>query len=379
MNQQLLNINTVINSGQIVNSKQEADENNNPLKLDMITSLVNNANSSTNYKIVRYLGKGIQGNLYLALDAKGNRVICKEIEFDNESLKTQMQKKQLEFELNILKYLSNNSVAREHINPCLDYKIHSNLVYTLFPVFKGYSLSYYGKFLSRMSNTEYYKILLVLIKSILNALARIHESGIAHQNINDNCILISTFTNSNNIIVKLTDFGLGCGYNTDFNIIADCKINGIAPVKYTEQIIKELNETDYFKVSKAYDILCLGLLFLKYILHFDTELLQIINHILNNNNNKNENSHKNSDENVNIYYNKLKYLKKLILLKYLDKKLNIGDIFKEKDMSENKKKLLKQYIKFIWRYMLGSTFSRKPLQYILDKIIIYEKYKNDIF
>ena len=147
MNQQLLNINTVINPDSNIDTLLTAtsEDFNSPLRLEKITSIVNNSNASENatknastnganndnyepeplrYKIIRYLGRGVNGNLYLALDSKGRRVICKEIHLDSNPSNNALQTRQLEFELNILKYLSNNTVAREHVNPCLDYKIY---------------------------------------------------------------------------------------------------------------------------------------------------------------------------------------------------------------------------------------------------------------
>jgi len=48
-------------------------------------------------------------------------------------------------------------------------------------------------------------------------------------------------------------------------------------------------------------------------------------------------------------------------------------------ISKDDKKLILEYLKLIWKYMICSTIKRKPAQYIIDKIIIYEKYKNDSF
>ena len=38
-----------------------------------------------------------------------------------------------------------------------------------------------------------------------------------------------------------------------------------------------------------------------------------------------------------------------------------------------------EYLKIIIKYILCKTSERQNCQYILDKIIIYEKYKNDVF
>ncbi len=428
MNQQLLNINTVISPGitglkihnhlaQLAQLAQLADENNNPQRLEQIESIVNNNNSSgdssgnSRYKIIRYLGRGIHGNLYLATDAAGHRVICKEIQLDSTPANNTMQRKQLNFELNILKYLSSNTVAREHINPCLDYKIHKDYVYTIFPVFRGYSLGHFHKYMLKLKEQEqkqeqeqesYYKIAFYLIKSLLHALAKIHDTGIAHQNINLNNVLVSTFIKPNEIKVKLTDFGLGCGCpkNADENIqtssnassnntmiplqeynmliskIGNCKENGHAPVKYMKTVLEHLKNSDYLKISQRYDILCLGLIMLKFLLYFDTEIISIIDNLIadkNKDNDRDTDRDTDRDEELKMNNTILAMLRDKIKIKCFD------DKYMDSLLANSDKKIVLEYLKLIYKYMISLTINRRPAQYIIDKIIIYEKYKNDIF
>ncbi len=420
MNQQLLNINTVINPNgninlssniNIGNGNGNGNNYNNQLKLDKITSIVNNSNASDileegndeplRYKIINYLGRGIHGNLYLALDSKGRRVICKEIQLDSDPSNNVMQTKQLEFELNILKYLSSNTVAREHINPCLDYKIHQNHIYTIFPVFKGYSLGHFQGYMLKLAKKEekqdgYYKIAFYLIKSLMHALAKIHDTGIAHQNITQNSILVSTFIEPGEIKVKFTDFGLGCGCpkdpygnlisavnhrmipwqqyeefnknveNIDDKIegqISNCKENGYVPVKYIDKVLTQLKDSDYLQTSQKFDVLCIGLIIIKLLLYFDNEIVSIIDNLLSRN------------MNMKMDNTKLQVLRDKIKAKYFNNKYLLDNL----SISSTNRKLILEYLKLIWKYMLCSTIKRKPAQYIVDKIIIYEKYKNDIF
>ena len=397
MNQQLLNINTVISHSNMAPASGMAPghmetENNNPLRLEKITTIVNNVNNTntnaldTNthmkYKIIRYLGSGIRGNLYLAVDSTGRRVICKEIQLDTDPTNNAIQTQQLEFELNILKYLSSNGVAREHVNPCLDYKIHDNYVYTIFPVFRGYSLGHFNRYMRKLPSTaDYYKIARFLIKSLLHALAKIHDTGIAHQNITENAVLVSTFNEPREIKVKFTDFGLGCGCpkqsqeltnplgETDegmipwrqydfFSKIGNCRENGHAPVKYVKEVLERLKDSDYLKIAQRYDVLCLGLIIIKYLLPFDVEIQAIINNLLV----------------VGVNNRQMEVLRDMIKNKYLDGKEYFAVSFSSED-----KKMLLEYLKMICKYMISSTPARKPAQYVIDKIIIYEKYKNDIF
>ena len=312
-----------------------------------------------------------------------------------------MQSKQLEFELNILKYLSSNTVAREHINPCLDYKIHQNHIYTIFPVFKGYSLGHFQGYMLKLAKKEekqdgYYKIAFYLIKSLMHALAKIHDTGIAHQNITQNSILVSTFIEPGEIKVKFTDFGLGCGCpkdpygnlisavnhtmipwqqyeefnknveNIDDKIegqISNCKENGYVPVKYIDKVLTQLKDSDYLQISQKFDVLCIGLIIIKLLLYFDNEIVSIIDNLLSRN------------MNMKMDNTKLQVLRDKIKAKYFNNKYLLDNL----SISSTNRKLILEYLKLIWKYMLCSTIKRKPAQYIVDKIIIYEKYKNDIF
>jgi serine/threonine protein kinase len=293
MNQRIFNVNTILNIDKNNSENANLAQINKIINISSSNSISNSSSvnyqpnpsvPATRYKVIKYLGDGIKGKLYLAVDMNNNnnRFICKQISIEGSN-NTEINK-QIEFELNILKYLSNNMQTREYINPCLEYKLYENKIYTLFPVFNGYSLENFLRYLSKMSNVDYYKISFILIKSILQAIAKIHNTHIAHQNINENSILISTFINPREINVKITDFGLGCGntfnpnnsliniedYNKDnFFKFSSCKDNSNVPVKINSTIINQLKDSDYLKISQKYDLLCLGLLFIKILLYFE--------------------------------------------------------------------------------------------------------------
>lgn len=356
-----------------------------------------NTNVSPKYKILRYLGQGIQGSLYLATDADNKRYICKKIILDNTQKQNQNQlqpqpqnnsiekQNQLQFELKVLQYLSNNETTREYVNPCLEHKILDNNVYTIFPVFDGYSLSHYNKYLSKLQHSDYYKLVFHLIKSILHGMAKIHKTHIAHQNINENSILVSSNTNPSELFVKFTDFGLGCGYinsgigtgnildvndykNDAFFKLTSCKENSNIPIEISDSIKYKLSESSYLQLSQKYDLLCLGMIFIKLLLFFD-----------------------NLDINLSNGYNKffIEQIKQRLIEKYLSKhndSSSIGTInsrqknrFPLLNVSDDIKRDLLEYIRMIVNYIFCKTNKRKNCQYVLDKLVIYEKYKNDIF
>ena len=409
-NAQQLNINTIIieNNNKNVNNNILSNDNTN---INLINTIFNK-NVSKNYNIIKYLGEGIQGSLYLATNNKNQnndrfinkinkphitnhihrdqKFICKKIILDNENIK---QKQQLLFELNILRYLSNNKNTREHINPCLEHKIVDNQIFTIFPIFDGYSLNHLKKYLGKLNHKQYYQILFHIIRVVLHGLAKIHQTNIAHQNINTNSILVSTYTNPDNIKVKFTDFGLGCGIkkqilnmvgygdvnrdvnrdvngdvNGDIDIkdykddaffnISSCKSNNIVPIKINSNIINQLSESNYLAISQKYDLLCLGMIFLKMLLVFEKFNIDL----------------------TSGYTNSFRqHIHDTIYEKYINTNKSKEDIFPFLNISNESKKNILEYLKIFWKYVLCKTEERQNCQYVLDKIIIYEKYKNDVF
>ena len=375
-NSQQLNITTLLNNNEGQN------ENGNVTLINTIFNNNNNSSTKKNnkYEIKQYLGEGIKGSLYMAFDKNNVKYICKKIKLDSEE---QKHKKQLLFELNLLKFLSSNRNTREYINPCLEYKIVDNQVFTIFPIFNGYSLNHLKKYLFEMNHNNYYKILFHLIKVILHGLAKIHQHNVAHQNINDNSILVSTYTNTNNtnMKVKFTDFGLGCGVhnnylsNTDYNL-NKCNTNTtipttlptILPTKITNSVIKKLSNLDYLLLAQKNDIDLLCIIFIQLLLYFEkiqVDLSQGYNNIIK------------------------QQIKKIITEKFLsqinnyrknnNKTEKINDSLLLVNTNNETKRNLLEYLNILNDYVLCEDKNRQPCQYILDKLILYEKYKNDEF
>ena len=355
-NAQQLNITTIINNENI------NDGDDNVLLINtMFNNNINNKNRNK-YKINKYLGEGIQGSLYMASDANNNKYICKKINIVPEINPNQLN--QLNFELNLLKYLSSNKVTREYINPCLEYKIINNQVLTLFPIFNGYSLNHIKKYLLKMKHKNYYKILFHLIKVTLHGMAKIHQNNIAHQNINENSILVSTYTNNDEIKVKFTDFGLGCGLNNLNYNINTCNVEN--PTKITNSIIKKMSKSNNLFLAKKNDILYLCTIFIKLLLFFENIELDLSQG----------------------YNDSIKeYIKKLITEKFLSQlskyqKVNYSNDYDSlkyiKSNYETKRDIL-EYLNILNNYVLCESQRIESCQYILDKLIIYEKYKNNVF
>ena len=383
-NAQQLNITTLFNN-------HKNDENKN---IELINTMFNNNNNYTTnhtanhknnnkYEIKKYLGEGIKGSLYMAFDKNNVKYICKKINLDTQE---KNQHNQLLFELNLLKFLSSNRNTREYVNPCLEYKIIDNQVFTIFPIFNGYSLNHLKKYLFDMNNTNYYKILFHLTKVILHGLAKIHQHNVAHQNINDNSILVSTYTNiqNNEMKVKFTDFGLGCGVHNNYLSKIDYNLNTCnnnqsnnLPHKITNSIIKNLSNSEYLQLAQQNDIKLLATLFIQLLLFFEKielDLTQgyndtikqqikkiIIKKFLSKIEDYRKNTKKNNDNNNNNNNN------------------NKEDPFVFLNTNNKIKIDILEYLNIFNDYVLCEDKHIKSCQFILDKLIIYEKYKNDTF
>jgi serine/threonine protein kinase len=345
-------------------STQSLVMNSDTLETDNIV----NGNISSKYRIIKYIGDGINGKLYLAKDSKNNLYICKKIYLD----KSQNNDQQIEFELNILKYLSNNKSTRDYINPCLEHKIVDDNIFTIFPVFNGYSLNNLQNYLVKLNREDYYKIIFYLIKNILEGIAVIHKCNIAHQNINGNAILVATTNKSfpaenYDMPIKFTDFGLGCGsYKSPIpnNMSKDMYFNKCdmqhLPVRITKNVLDTLKDSDYLKLCQKHDIFCVGVLILKLLLPDDGIKV-------------------NSDNGytTTLESNILSKLKS----KYLRSTSNNNDDYEYVpiDVKIQTKRDIKEYLDLVIKNMITKTKGRQPCQYVLDKIIIYEKYKDEVF
>lgn len=359
-----LDVNTLVTE----NTKATQNPNNtitgNEPDTKMINYIVNN-NISKNFRVTKYLGEGINGRLYLVKNKSDNALyICKLIVLP-QNVDNTMQNKQINFELNILKYLGQNEATREYINPCIEHKVINNHIFTIFPVFNGYSLSNLQNYLVKLNKADYYKIVFYLVKNILQGLAVIHDMNIAHLNINDNAILVSSESKKGdeyNLPIKFTDFGLGCGKTSDIKqtdvFLRKCSGDSQIPVKITKRLLDSLDESGYMKLAIKWDIFCLGCLLVKLMLPdvripieggYSENVARVVGDILLKINSKEENG------GIKLVYNGIEGVSD-------DIKISLGG-----------------YLDAILRYMVTETGKRERCQYVLDKVIIYEKYKNDYF
>lgn len=381
-NAQQLNTTTILpidtnNNYQENNKLYEYNKN-----INLINSIFNNSktnhfqnnknkiNINNKYRIQEYLGEGIQGSLYTVFDKNNKKYICKKIVLNSQTNPNQTN--QLQFELNLLNFLSSNKTTRKYVNPCLEYRTINNQVFTLFPIFNGYSLYHLKKYLFKMNHTNYYTMLFHLIKVILFGMAKIHQHNIAHQNINENSILVSTYENTDDMKIKFTDFGLGCGINNNKDSYINNMMLTINKCPTTDNLInltstqlKKVKPNNNLFISQKKDIMSLSFIFIQLLLFFEKIELDLTKGYTN---------------------NTKEQIKQIIIDKYISK---IDKLRKSKNYSNDElmflntnneiKKDIMEYLSIFNDYVLCEDKKIQDCQYILDKLIIYEKYKNEEF
>ena len=170
---------------------------------------------------------------------------------------------------------------------------------------------------------------------------------------------------------KSSIISLGTDTPTDINV-SSCKANSIAPVNITEQIIKKLSDIGYLAIAQKYDLFCLGIIFMKLLLYFEDF-------------DSNFSSGYNSQFTTNI--KTLLQTKYISQLEKLDKDDNnkatqynqYKKLFKFIDINNKVKRDILEYLNIIFNHIFCKTMDRKTCQYVLEKIIMYEKYRDAVF
>lgn len=340
----------------IINFNKDYHINNQVNQQDIIHvgNIIRN-NISSRFEVERMFGVGIHGKLYLLRDKQtGKKYICKRISKQNI---TPERKKQLEFELDILSYLSANSSVKKYITPCLKHYISKSDIFTVFPMVDAIPLTKLKTHLAKLNKKNRIEVVKKLIKNILMAIANIHKLNVAHQNVNCSNILISINKAEDDINVKFTEFGLGCGYykipvddqynikNTRFET-AKCKSRPHIEGKITKNDINVLKDSKFLHTARLHDNWNLGLIFMDLIV--------------------------NDGDEPEIDINATKYLE-------------YGDQFEEEVLSRllillengNISTEYSVYLREILNGLCGELENRTSAMYVLDNLIFYEKYEEE--
>lgn len=330
------------------------DKKENIRDITNVNNIIKN-NISNGYEVVKMFGIGLHGKLYLLKDKFGKQYICKKLSKSNI---TQEKKRQLDFELKLLKYLSSNQSVKKHINPCINYHISNNDIFTIFPITDAISLSKFKGYLDKVTPKNKIEIVKKLVKNILQAISKIHKLNISHQNINDSNILVSINQKDDDIIIKFTEFGLGCGYykipkGDEYNIkdnkyILQKCYNPILNKEKNHRIVKtdleHLKNSKFLENARKIDDWRISLILLDLIINNSKE--KLVDCSL-----TKYPEYSSSFEN-NVLQNILTLLE--------NDKINNDYMF---------------YLKEILNNLCVSSENRKNSNYVLDNLIFYEKYE----
>ncbi len=346
-NERILNIINFSKDYQINNQVNQQD-------ITHVNHIIKN-NISTRFEVEKMFGIGIHGKLYLLRDKKtGKKYICKRL---NQKNITPERKKQLEFELDILSYLSSNKAVKKYITPCLKYHVNKSDIFTIFPMVDAIPLVKLKHHLSKLNRQNRIEVVKKLIKNILMAMSNIHKLNIAHQNINASNILISINRDEDDINVKLTEFGLGCGHykipiDDQYNIknthyeTQKCKSRPHIAGKITKTELNGLKDSKFLHAARLQDNWNIGLIFMDLIVN-DRDDLEI-----------------DIDSSTYLEYDDLfeeQVLTKLLML------LENGVVSNEYSV----------YLREILNGLCGELENRTSSMYVLDNLIFYEKYEED--
>ena len=343
INRKLLNLERI--SSTPLNNTMSQEEMMRSFKSDV----QNINNISRRFKYIKYLGTGNQGYLHLLNDSKGNKYICKKIAMTN--LPTS-DANQLNFELAVLRYLSANEAVKQYINPCVKSKIVDGNIYTIFPVVNGISLLEFKKYLNKLDKPMYYKIVKKMFRNMLHAMGNIHNTNIAHQQIEPGSILVSMLP-ENDIGIKFTDFGLGCGTyhsilgeNDSYNIKSNSVLSkkcGLDKINHTLKLkkkdIDKLGHSKYLKKAQNLDCWNIGLILFELLV---PGYLQRV--------------HQEKGINLNEYTQQFDEI--------------LQDILDNYDLNDN----YHEYLIYLFKYLLVESKKRKSCNYVLDKLITAIKY-----
>jgi serine/threonine protein kinase len=308
------------------------------------------------YEFTKFVGRGIQGDIYVVKNTNTNTdYICKIIDNVDETTKLQ-----IENEIKRLQNLSTNLNSKSYVIPCIDYIFHKNTAYLIFPIKTGYKIKNIYPILKSIKERNerlYNAVVMYIYRQIIKAVSVIHNKRVAHQNLDTSSIHISTdikkikdFTDIGKLEVRLVDFGLSCSGNgkessclkepTYFLNNSSNKSNTKRIMAATKiaKTMKTMKPDAELIMAQRYDIWCCGKILYELLHNGELDVSNYINDQL---------------DNDKAWYNDFK----------INKTHNVSITGK-----------LLRYNEFIEKYMLVPILKRKSANYILNKLLISEKY-----
>ena len=194
-----------------------------------------------NYEIIRKIGEGAQGEVYLAKDKRlGRKVAIKSLHID--LISNTVLKERFVGEAKLLGQLSHPSIVT-----LFDYIVDNSGYHLIMEYLKGNQLDDYIKKISGPIN-EIRAIDIFL--QVLDGISHIHKLNIVHRDIKPSNIIIDQ-----NDQIKLLDFGIAKDYNNDPNLTVVGQTVGGTPMYMSPEHISNA------KITVQSDIYSLGVTF----------------------------------------------------------------------------------------------------------------------
>ena len=195
----------------------------------------------TNYEILRKIGEGAQGEVYLAKDKRlGRKVAIKSLHVD--LITNTVLKERFIGEAKLLGQLSHSSIVTLY-----DYVVDTSGYHLIMEYLKGNQLDDY---ISKVSGPINEIRAIDIFLQVLDGIHHIHKLNIVHRDIKPSNIIINE-----NDKIKLLDFGIAKDYSNDPNLTVVGQSVGGTPMFMSPEHISNA------KITVQSDIYSLGVTF----------------------------------------------------------------------------------------------------------------------
>lgn len=196
------------------------------------------------YQLLKHIGAGGMGTVYLAKQRGLNREVVvkllkQETQHDNDSIQRFEREAQTLSQLN-----------HPHIVGVYDFGQDGDLSYMVMEYIQGVSL---GALMQNQGKLDI-DLFMLIARQLLAALREAHRLHIIHRDIKPSNIMLASRPNSQDITVKVLDFGLVKNINEDSDLTGQHKLVGTISYLAPEQILGK-------EVDQRADVYALGVLF----------------------------------------------------------------------------------------------------------------------
>ncbi|MFZ4589354.1 MAG: protein kinase domain-containing protein [Ignavibacteria bacterium] len=241
---------TVEKDVQLVNKAIPADDLSADIDIESLNQIVKSGKPNIlsvipNYEIIKLIGEGGMGAVYLAKDINNGYLFAIKIVKPGQSVNPSTLKRFREREMKIAKSLRHKNIAY-----CYDVDYKKGLYYMIMEYVIGNDIQQLININGMFNIREACEIII----DALEGLSYIHKHNVIHRDIKSSNILVS-----NNKEVKITDFGLAKDLTVDNSITGGSEYAGTYPYMPPEQIYNFKNcnfSSDLFSMGATLYYMC---------------------------------------------------------------------------------------------------------------------------